>query len=123
MGSTQADDILVFDEAKNSNFRVAVENTLSGEFILLSIESTFKPRCNEIWVKSAKEVDSKFKLVQPLRERVSYYIKHSGDFLYKVSNEDDGYNYKISRFLVPSSIKTLLVEPGTVSNVDNNDES
>jgi hypothetical protein len=39
---------------------VSVENTLSKELIQLKITSTFKPVCNEIWLRNASEVQSKF---------------------------------------------------------------
>lgn len=36
-----------------------------------------------------------------MQAEVKYDIKHSGEFLYKISNEDDKINFKV---LVPSSI-------------------
>jgi hypothetical protein len=29
---------------------------------------------------------------------VRYEIKHSGEFLYKISNEDDGINFKVRNY-------------------------
>ena len=80
---------------------------------MLTIESTFKPRCNEVWVKSVHDPGEKFWLVQKLQENVSYYVKHSGDFFYKVSNEEDKQNYKVTKFLVPSHVKKLELLEGS----------
>ena len=51
-----------------------VENTLSGEFIMINIRSLFKPMTNEIWIKSAKTdvVTEKFWLIQPMKPSVRY---------------------------------------------------
>jgi len=56
--------VLVYDEGDNTQFSVTVENTLSKEFVMLKITSTFKPACNEVWIKNVKEAKSKFWLVQ-----------------------------------------------------------
>jgi protease II len=92
--------MLIYGE-QNSSCGVTVENTLSGEFVLLKISSTFQPSCNEVWIKSSKD-DSKFWLVQAFQPNVRYHIKHSGDFLYKVSNEEDKSNFKVTRIKLPN---------------------
>ena len=56
--------MLVYDEGDNTQFAVTVENTLSKEFVMLKIASTFKPACNEVWIKNVTEAKSKFWLVQ-----------------------------------------------------------
>lgn len=86
-----------------------VENTLSGEFIMINIRSLFKPMTNEIWIKSAKTdvVTEKFWLIQPMKPSVRYQIKHSGEFLYKMSNEDDLTHFKITKIRLPEQIKQL----------------
>ena len=86
-----------------------VENTLSGDFITINIRSLFKPMTNEIWIKSAKTdvVTEKFWLIQPMRAGVRYQIKHSGEFLYKMSNEDDLTHFKITKIRLPEQIKQL----------------
>ena len=42
-----------------------------------------------------------------MRMGVRYYIKHSGEFLYKVSNEDDQLNFKVTKIRIPSNLKYL----------------
>lgn len=92
--------MIVYDE-DNTQFSVTVENTLSKEYILLNISSTFEPKCNEIWIRNAQD-NSKFWLVQAIQQKVKYYIKHSGEFLYKVSNEEDLFNFKVTKIRLPS---------------------
>lgn len=63
---------------------------------MITIRSLFRPATNEVWLKHAAKEDEKFWLVQPMQQGVRYYIKHSGEFLYKMSNEDDKVNFKVS---------------------------
>lgn len=72
---------------------------------MLKITSTFKPECNEVWIKNNQEAKSKFWLVQPVQQGVRYYIKHSGDFLYKVSNEEDRQSFRVTKIRMPDQIK------------------
>lgn len=41
-----------------------------------------------------------------MEKGVRYGIKHSGEFLYKISNEEDKMNFKVTKIRVPDSIKT-----------------
>lgn len=106
LGSLQVDDQLIYQET-NPDIAVSVSNTLSEEFILINIATTFMPKSNEIWVKNSSNLDEKFWLIQPLQVGVNYQIKHSGEFLYKMTNEDDGSNYSIKRIALPSQLKKL----------------
>ena len=99
LGSLQSQDALIYEET-NPDFNVSVSNTLSGEFVKVNICSTFKPETNEIWLKSKE--NKKFWLVQAMQIGVSYDIKHSGQFLYKISNEEDMVNKSITRILIPN---------------------
>ena len=65
---------------------------------MITISSLFKPTTSEVWLKHAgKDFKSgdKFWLVQPMAEGVRYWVKHSGEFLYKMSNEEDKMNFKV----------------------------
>jgi len=79
---------------------------------MINIRSLFKPAANEIWIKSAKTdvVSEKFWLIQPMKPGVRYQIKHSGEFLYKMSNEDDLTNFKITKIRLPDQIKAIQNE-------------
>ena len=101
LGSLQTQDVIIYEET-NPDFHVSVSNTLSAEFVKVTIESSFKPRTNEVWLRNAKSKKDKFWLVQPMKMGVNYDIKHSGQFLYKMSNEKDLKNYEITKIRLPS---------------------
>ena len=70
LGTVQQQDQLIYEEV-GQDFEVHVQNTLSNEYILIDIRSTFKPRTNEIWLRKCGE-KSKFKLIQPMQYGASY---------------------------------------------------
>ena len=87
---------------------------MSKELILLKVRTVFEPNCNEVWVRSADyDLDqshlgkrNKFWLVQPMQGRgVRYLVKHSGEFLYKLSNEEDIDRFKLTKIRMPHEIK------------------
>ena len=45
---------------------------------------------------------------------VRYQVKHSGEFLYKMSNEEDKLNFKISKIRLPDKVR-LLAEGETLA--------
>ena len=61
LGSLQQQDLLIYEEV-GQDFEVQVLNTLSHDYILIDIHSTFKPHTNEIWLRKCGE-KSKFKLI------------------------------------------------------------
>ena len=106
MGTTQDQDVMIYDEP-NQEFKLSLSNQNSLDFVFINIESTFKPYTNEIWVRNAHSDSEKFWLIQPMKLGVNYQIKHSNEFLYKMSNEGDLKNYEISRIPLPSKLKML----------------
>lgn len=68
---------------------------------MITIRSLFKPSTNEVWLKHAAkdQTTEKFWLVQPMQQGVRYSVKHSGEFLYKMSNEEDKVNFKVTTIL------------------------
>jgi len=46
---------------------------------------------------------------------VNYQIKHSGNFIYKLSNEEDKMNFKISRMPIPNGL--TQIEEGSSSPI------
>lgn len=98
-------DVLIYHET-NPEFGVSLENTLSSDFIKIEITSTFKPKTNEVWLRNASNINEKFWLVQPMQMGVYYDIKHSGSFLYKISNEKDGYNFEVTRIALPQQLNS-----------------
>lgn len=61
----------------------------------------------EVWMKHAKDEKGDFTLVSPMKYGVHYKIKHSENFIYKMSNEDDFINYKITKIPIPSKYLQL----------------
>ena len=62
---------LVYEEP-NSDYGLNLHNSLSGDFIVLDICSTYSPRTNEIWLKHTSDEQQDFSLVQGLRFGVRY---------------------------------------------------
>ena len=111
----RAADILIYDESQNPDFSVSVAQSASKELILMNVKSTFKPRCNETWVRRA-DYDfeegnlgkrNKFWLVSPMQAGVTYDVKHSGEFLYKLTNEgtQDASHFKLDKIRMPDVLK------------------
>ena len=80
----------------------------------MNVSTTYKPFSNEIWVRSADfdlDIESqskrnKFWLVQPMKgDGIRYKLYHSGEFLYKVSNERDRTRFEVSKLKMPYEIK------------------
>lgn len=57
-------------------------------------------------MRNASNREEKFWLVQPMQLGVHYSIKHSGAFLYKMSNEKDGVNYEVTRIALPQQLNS-----------------
>jgi protease II len=96
--------ISTFLVSQKSLIQHLVENTLSGDYVMITITSLFRPTTTEVWMKHAgKDMRTeKFWLVQPMQQGVRYWIKHSGEFLYKMSNEEDRMNYKVGSLFAKS---------------------
>lgn len=50
LGALTGQDGVVYEE-ESQDFHVLASNTLSGDFVLINIDSTFKPKSNEVWVR------------------------------------------------------------------------
>ena len=81
---------------------------------MLKVKTVFEPYSNEIWVRNANyDLDqsqlgkrNKFWLVQPMQGRgVRYHLKHAGQFLYKISNEDDIDKFKVTKIRLPHELQ------------------
>ena len=106
--------MLIYDESSNPDYSVSVETSLSKELIMLKVKTVFEPYSNEIWVRNANyDLDqsqlgkrNKFWLVQPMQGRgVRYHLKHAGQFLYKISNEDDIDKFKVTKIRLPHELQ------------------
>ena len=108
------EDVLIYDEGESSDFSVSVENSLSKDLIQLNVRTVYKPYSNEIWLRNADfdlQVEehskrNKFWLMQPIQgDGIRYKVFHSGEFLYKVSNERDRSRFEVTKIRMPSEIK------------------
>ena len=54
---------------------------------------------------------------------VTYDIKHSGQFLYKLSNEKDKKSYEITKFAIPTIINNNLLAEQSSTPDENKDST
>jgi len=40
-----------------------------------------------------------------MQPQVRYHIKHQGDWFYKISNEEDKFNFRVTKFRVSDDLK------------------
>lgn len=97
-----------------------MSNSNSNEYVMINISSSFEPRTNEVWIKHVDDEKGDFTLISPMRYGVHYVVKHSGNFLYKLTNEHDGINYKLIKIQLPSKY-LLLSTPTETSNIKKKD--
>lgn len=114
LGTSQRDDSLIYEES-NPDFDVEVSSTNSNEYIMIDIKSRFLPRTNEVWFKHTNDSEGDFSLISPMKYGINYRVKHSEQFFYKMTNEEDGVNYKITKITLPSKY-LLLSEPENKSS-------
>ena len=113
LGTHQKEDSLIYEET-NPDFEVDVSTSNSQEYITFNIKSLFEPKTNEIWFKHAKDEDTDFSLISPMQYGVNYSLKHGEQFFYKLTNEEDGINYKIVKIPLPT--KYLLLSESNESS-------
>ncbi len=92
LGTDPADDELVYHEADEA-YWVDVERTRSGQYIILSLE---KSTSSEQWVLSADDPWGDFRLVEPRRPDVEYYLAHHGGEFFVRTNVH-GKNFEVMR--------------------------
>ncbi|CAI2370259.1 unnamed protein product [Moneuplotes crassus] len=109
LGTMQSNDSLIYEET-NPDFEVEVSSSSSNEYVFINIKSRFMPLTNEVWFKHTKDTEGDFSLISPMKYGINYTVKHSEQFFYKMTNEEDGVNYKITKIPLPSKY-LLLNEP------------
>ena len=112
---------MIYEET-NSEFEVSVESTDSFEYVFIKINSLFTPLTTETWFKHSKNEEGDFSLVSPMRYGASYNVKHSGSFFYKMTNEEDGINYKITKIPLPSKFM-MIDDSNESSNIKKENEN
>jgi oligopeptidase B len=84
--------VLVYEEA-DARFNVAIDRTRSGRFLLLTVDSH---TTTEVRYLDANYPSGEFRLLQPRRHDVEYFVEHQGSSFYIRTNEN-GRNFRLMR--------------------------
>jgi oligopeptidase B len=82
----------VYEEA-DARFNVAIDRTRSGRFLLLTVDSH---TTTEVRYLDANYPSGEFRLLQPRRHDVEYFVEHQGSSFYIRTNEN-GRNFRLMR--------------------------
>jgi oligopeptidase B len=85
-------DVLVFEEP-DARFNVSVNRTRSGRYLLLNLNSH---TTTEFHYLNAGDPEGEFRLLQPRRQGVEYFIEHQGEHFWMRTNED-AVNFRLLR--------------------------
>jgi oligopeptidase B len=97
LGSDPAEDVCVFEEP-DERFFLSVHRTRSGAFILLTLGSMVT---SEAHVLAADDAEGEFRIVEPRRQGIEYWLDHRGDRFYLVTN-DEAPNFRLMEAPVDS---------------------
>jgi oligopeptidase B len=84
--------VLVYEEA-DARFNVAIDRTRSGRFLLLTVDSH---TTTEVQYLDAAQPSGEFRLLQPRRQDVEYFVEHQGSSFYIRTNEN-ARNFRLMR--------------------------
>jgi oligopeptidase B len=90
LGTPASDDVLVHQEDDEA-FYVGIGRTRSDEWLVLSMHSMVT---SELRVRSAREPEGEFRMVEPRRHGVEYDLEHHGDRFLIVTN-DEAENFRL----------------------------
>jgi oligopeptidase B len=85
-------DELVFEEP-DARFNVGVHRTRSGRYLLLNVNSH---TTTEFHYLNAEDPPGEFRLLQPRRQGVEYFIEHQGEHFWMRTNEE-AVNFRLLR--------------------------
>ncbi len=105
LGSAAAADANVYREP-DERYNLDVERTRDGKYIGLQAESHVT---SDYRVLSAKDVDGNFRLVEPRKEGVQYYVEEGNDVFYIRVNDTDR-SYRVVTAPVATPDKTHWTE-------------
>jgi oligopeptidase B len=91
LGTAQADDVLVFDEADTGMF-TSVDETMSNRFIVITVHNHDTSEC---WLIDAEAPFSTPRLVAPRVAGLEYEMEHRGDQFIIKTNYGDAEDYKL----------------------------
>ena len=92
LGADPAADKIVRQELDEA-FRLNLSKTRSRKYLLMTMESSVS---TEVLFREADGQEREFRLLEPRRRDVKYYVEHHGDHFYIRTNED-AVNFKLMR--------------------------
>ena len=90
LGTDTAEDVLVHQE-DDDRFFASVSRTRSGGFIVIGLNSA---TTSEVRILDAGDPEGEFRVVEPRRQDVEYYLDHHGDRFFILAN-DDAPNFRL----------------------------
>lgn len=93
LGSDRQADPLIYQE-DDAKFNCYISKTNSREYLMIGSSSTL---ATEFRVLKADNPMGKFKVIQPRRENHLYYMGHSGDFFYLITNREGASNFSLMK--------------------------
>jgi oligopeptidase B len=100
LGSNAASDSLLFQE-NDEAYYLSISKTRSKKYLILCLESN---TTNENWYLDADNPTGKFQVMVPRTHEVKYYIDHSGDKFY-IMTDENAKNFKVMDVSTTSPIK------------------
>ena len=97
LGDNHTNDTLVFQEEDDAFF-LGVSKTKDHRFITMSLGSN---TTTEIHFLDANEPAGEFKVIEPRRQEMEYYVAHHGDVFFILTN-DEAKNFKLMEAPVDS---------------------
>ena len=108
LGGTEK-DVMIYEE-KDERYNLYPGKSLSEEYLFIGLYSN---NSSEIHYLRADDPYGKFKLIQPRKDEVEYYIYHHDKDFYSMTNED-AENFKIMKTAVDGPARRIwktVVEP------------
>ncbi len=90
LGSKSSDDSLLFQE-NDEAYYLSISKTRSKKYLILNLESN---TTNENWYLDADNPTGKFLVMVPRAHEVKYYVDHSGDKFY-IMTDENAKNFKV----------------------------
>ena len=91
LGTTSADDVLVYQE-DDERFFVGIGTTKDERFLVLDLGSKVT---SEVRILDASDATGEFRVVEPREQEVEYGIEHHGNRFFVVTNADGAENFKL----------------------------
>ncbi|MBI1789827.1 MAG: S9 family peptidase, partial [Acidobacteria bacterium] len=100
LGGEPAKDPVIYTEPDEA-FRVGITRSRSKRFLFLGLTSSTS---TEVRFKSAEGPEGEFRVVEPRRPKIEYFVEHHGEHFYIRTNTGDAKNFKL--------VKAPVADPG-----------